>query len=69
VLDARNQVISEIDAIQYEALKAEKVIVDGMIPKLDNAFRAIEKGVQSVRLVSSQFLIDPNIEYTKVVKS
>lgn len=43
-----NSVIEKIDALNYEKLKAEKIIVDGMIPKLDNAFKAKQEGVTSV---------------------
>ena len=32
----------------FQDLKAEGVISKGMIPKLDNAFRALQKGVETV---------------------
>lgn len=35
---------------EYEHLKASKIISNGMIPKLDNAFEAIHKGVNKVFL-------------------
>lgn len=41
-------VIKTIDPGQYEELKVEGVISDGMIPKLDNAFEAINKGLNEV---------------------
>ena len=41
-------VIETITAAQFETLKKQKVIYDGMIPKLDNAFDAINKGVKNV---------------------
>jgi acetylglutamate kinase len=43
-----NSVISRIDPTQYQVLKADGTIVQGMIPKLDNAFNAIRAGVESV---------------------
>lgn len=43
-----NSVIEKIDAEKYEVLKEEKIISDGMIPKLDNAFEAMRKGVSKV---------------------
>jgi acetylglutamate kinase len=43
-----NSVIHRIDAAKYQALKADGTIVQGMIPKLDNAFNAIRSGVESV---------------------
>ena len=48
--DAENDdtVIATIDPPSYQALKADKIIFAGMIPKLDNAFAAIDKGVKKV---------------------
>jgi acetylglutamate kinase len=41
-------VINSINESLYKNLKEEKVIHSGMIPKLDNAFAAISKGVEKV---------------------
>lgn len=41
-------VIPQIQPAQYAHLKAEGVIAAGMIPKLDNAFEALEAGVEKV---------------------
>lgn len=43
-----DSVIHRIDPPTYQALKADGTIVQGMIPKLDNAFAAIGAGVESV---------------------
>jgi acetylglutamate kinase len=43
-----NTVISRINADSYEELKIKNVIFAGMIPKLDNAFTALNKGVKKV---------------------
>ncbi|MGV3641342.1 MAG: acetylglutamate kinase [Adhaeribacter sp.] len=43
-----DSVIHRIDPETYQALKADGTIVQGMIPKLDNAFAAIGAGVESV---------------------
>ncbi len=43
--------IPTINKELYQELKAEGVIFEGMIPKLDNAFRVIENGVKEVTLV------------------
>lgn len=47
VLD-ENSVIPLIDQETFSILKREKAIVAGMIPKLDNAFAAIQSGVNKV---------------------
>lgn len=44
------EVIDTIDSNDYQALKEEGVISDGMIPKIDNAFAAIENDVEEVRI-------------------
>lgn len=43
-----NSVISKMDSFKYEILKSEKRIAGGMIPKLENAFRARHEGANSV---------------------
>lgn len=43
-----NSVIPEIDAAHYEKLKAQGIIADGMLPKLENAFAALHAGVRQV---------------------
>jgi acetylglutamate kinase len=43
-----NSVIARINAAYYAELKAKQLIFAGMIPKLDNAFAALEKGVGKV---------------------
>ena len=43
-----SSVIPLIDRKQYEELKAEKIVKDGMIPKIDNAFYALDNGVAEV---------------------
>jgi len=50
LLDAadENSVISILDQRLYDELKKKQVITSGMIPKLDNAFRAMELGVKTV---------------------
>ena len=43
-----SSVIAFIDRPVYGTLKDKKVIFEGMIPKIDNAYLALEGGVQSV---------------------
>lgn len=47
-IDDPNSVIKTIKATEFETLKTEKVIYEGMIPKLENAFDALDKGVKNV---------------------
>src|SRR5699024_6847839 len=42
--------IQEIDRQKYADLKEQKIISDGMIPKLDTAFEALAEGVEAVHI-------------------
>ncbi|MGZ5190321.1 MAG: acetylglutamate kinase [Flavisolibacter sp.] len=43
-----NTVIREINTVSYQELKEKQLVFAGMIPKLDNAFAALESGVKKV---------------------
>ena len=47
-----SSLIEEITPELYDALRAEEKIHSGMIPKIDNAYKTIESGVDSVRITS-----------------
>ena len=51
--DDDSSLIERIDAVTFERLKAEKVVADGMLPKLENAFKAIANGVSQVVIKNS----------------
>jgi acetylglutamate kinase len=46
--DDESTVISSINPVYYKELKAKEKIFAGMIPKLDNAFEALNSGVSKV---------------------
>ena len=43
-----SSVINKINSVSYKELKRKQVIFSGMIPKLDNAFTALNSGVSKV---------------------
>ena len=43
-----DSVIQKIDRQSYEELKQKKIVADGMLPKLENCFHALNKNVQRV---------------------
>lgn len=45
-----SSVIANINANLYSKLKQEKAIHSGMIPKMDNCFNSLSKGVQKIRI-------------------
>ena len=61
-----NSILESINQNEYKRIKDEKIIFEGMIPKLDNAFEALEKGVQNVKICNAQNF---NIAGTTLVES
>jgi acetylglutamate kinase len=61
-----DSVITEINAELYEKLKAEKVIHSGMIPKLDNCFNSLLKGVQTIKIGHHKMLQNPDVLHTTI---
>lgn len=53
-----SSVIPLITPESYQSLKAGKIVVDGMIPKLDNGFAALQKGVYQIRITNTDGLAD-----------
>lgn len=49
--------ISSINKVDFEVLKQQGIIADGMIPKLGNSFRAIENGVSEVVILHANNLL------------
>ena len=60
-------VIEFLDRKKYQQLLEEKVISDGMLPKLHNCFQALEKGVSRIYLGNSGLLQQDSI-HTKIVE-
>ena len=51
-----SSLIPRITRESYSQLLAEGIVSGGMIPKIDNAFAALQKGVQSVRITHANNL-------------
>ena len=56
--DDDSSVISEISRSRFEDLKKEGIVADGMIPKLANAFKAIDSGVARVVIKNARNLLN-----------
>ncbi|TDS52163.1 acetylglutamate kinase [Myroides indicus] len=54
----KNSVISSIDKISFMQLKADGIISDGMLPKIENALNAIHKGVCEVYIKNTEDILD-----------
>lgn len=61
-----SSVIENINPELYAKLKAEKAIHSGMIPKLDNCFNSLSKGVQKIKIGHHRMLQDDKSIYTSI---
>ncbi len=57
-INDEGSVIELVTPENYTALKAEGVIADGMIPKIDNALKAVAQGVKRVCIKHSDELLN-----------
>lgn len=53
-----SSVIPHIHQEKYQSLKAEKIIFEGMLPKIDNAYLALNNGVASVIIGKAEKMVD-----------
>ena len=61
-----NSVITSINQELYATLKADGAIHSGMIPKLDNCFNSLQKGVQKIKIGHHRMLNDTKALYTTI---
>jgi len=59
-------VVETLNKERYQELLKNKVIADGMLPKLNNCFEAIEKNVQKVSIGKSAMLFNKKLKYTSI---
>ena len=59
VLGADGRVVERISREDFERLKADGTVNSGMIPKIENALRAVGDGVRSVTIKSAAALGEP----------
>ena len=65
-VDDDNSVILKINSELYSKLKSEGAIHSGMIPKLDNCFNSLSKGVQKIRIGHHKMLQNANAVCTSI---
>lgn len=63
-----DSVIQEMNQQIYQELKNKGSIYEGMIPKLDNCFYALEKNVSKVCIGKPNMLFDTNSKFTTIQK-
>lgn len=63
-----NSVVKELNYGSYQHLLKEGKVADGMIPKLDNCFRAIDHKVSKVCIGTPKLIENSLVSHTKIVK-
>ena len=63
-----NSVIEQMNQQTYQELKSTGIIYEGMIPKLDNCFYALEKNVSKVCIGMPSMLFDTKSTFTTIEK-
>ncbi|MDX1829354.1 MAG: acetylglutamate kinase [Lutibacter sp.] len=63
-IEDENSVIKEINLQKYKQLIEQNIISDGMLPKMDNCFNALKKGVQKVKIGNSSLIKKTTDLYT-----
>lgn len=64
-MDDENSVIPLITKEKYQQLLSENKLFDGILPKIDNAFAAIQSGVQEVLIGNAKHLLQNVTIHTK----
>ena len=59
-----NSVIEKINLEKYKELREKEIIADGMLPKLQNCFYALENGVKTVHIANANYIKDQNTVHT-----
>ena len=59
--DDESSVIAKIIPEDYAQLKEDGIIYGGMLPKIDNAFAALQEGVQTVRITHASNILGGTI--------
>ena len=62
-----DSVIEQINMEAYEKLKNERVIGEGMLPKMENCFDALQNGVYKVHIGKPELISDKHIKHTTLM--
>lgn len=65
-VEDENSIIEQINSALYSKLKAEGAIHTGMIPKLENCFNSLSKGVQKIKIGHYSMLKDSKAICTSI---
>ena len=62
----KSSVVKQINSKTYQELLTAEIITDGMIPKIDNCFDALNNGVSKVHIGNTSMLTKENDNFTTI---
>ncbi|WP_282134149.1 acetylglutamate kinase [Seonamhaeicola maritimus] len=65
-INDKNSVIKHIDSKLYTELLEKGIIADGMLPKLENCFDALNNGVSKINMGNTSMLTQENDNFTTI---
>ncbi len=65
-INDKNSVIKNIDSKTYKDLLEKGIIADGMLPKLENCFDALNNGVANIHMGNTAMLTQENDNFTTI---
>ncbi|CAH8282557.1 N-acetylglutamate kinase [Mariniflexile fucanivorans] len=65
-INDKNSVIKHIDSSLYKELLEQGIIADGMLPKLENCFDALNHGVKTINMGNTNMLTQENDNFTRI---
>lgn len=68
-VENKNSLISELNVHEFESLKSQGIIARGMIPKLQNCFNALNRGVNLIKIGDTSIIKETNKIYTKLTSN
>jgi len=66
-MEDEESVIEKINSSSYQDLKNQGLISDGMLPKLDNCFEALQNGVRKVIIGKPKVINEKSLKHTTLV--
>jgi len=63
-INNKDSVIEQINSKKYSELKEQGIIADGMLPKMENCFDALNKNVSAVHIANSDFVNNQETVHT-----
>ena len=65
-INNKESVVKHIDSKIYKDLLEQGIISDGMLPKLENCFDALQNGVHTINMGNTAMLTQENDNFTKI---